>query len=52
MMTAEIDSLIRDAEEWLRFHKRRGSHGRIEALAAQIRLRALRDAKAAMEAKE
>lgn len=41
---AEIESLIVQTESWWRFHKARGVPGRIEALACQIRLKALREA--------
>lgn len=36
--------LIREAEAWRLFHKRRLMPGYIEALAASIRIRALKDA--------
>lgn len=41
---AELRALIIEAEEWRAFHKNRGALGRIEALAASIRLKALKDA--------
>lgn len=45
-----VDALIRETKQWVRRHREHGR--RIEALAAAIRLRALMDAKAAMEAKK
>lgn len=45
---AKIDALIREAEQWRVYHKQRGQVGYIEALACDIRIKALRDAKEAM----
>lgn len=45
---ARIDALIREAEHWKIFHKQRGQVGSIEALAADIRIKALKDAKEAV----
>lgn len=42
---ADLDTLrelIEQAEEWRAFHKARGVPGRIEALAAAIRVKALK----------
>lgn len=44
-----IEKLIAEAERVREYHKRRGAPGYIEAAAAAIRIRALRDAKAALE---
>ena len=43
-------ALIEQAEEWRAFHKARGALGNIEALGASIRIKALKDARAALEA--
>lgn len=40
---AKLDALIDQTRDWWKYHKRRGSIGQIEALGAQIRLRALLD---------
>lgn len=45
---AKIDALIRETEQWRVYHKQRGQVGYIEALACDIRIKALRDAKEAM----
>jgi hypothetical protein len=47
-VTAKIDALIREAERWRVFHKQRGQLGYIEALAADIRIKAFNDAKDAV----
>lgn len=47
---AELDALIIQTQTWWRFHKLRGAAGYIEALAAQIRLKALQDAKRCFDA--
>ena len=44
---AKLDALIAETLEWLAFHKSRKA--KIEALACQIRLKALREAKLAVE---
>lgn len=46
----KLDELIDQARRWRVYHKQRGQLGQIEALAASIRLAALLDAKAAVEA--
>ena len=48
MTAAKIDALIRDAQQWRIYHKQRAQVGYIEALAADIRIKALRDAKDAI----
>jgi hypothetical protein len=45
-----LDDLIADAHQWWRFHKARGQQ--IEALACRIRIKALCDARVALEPKE
>lgn len=45
---SEIQQLIVETERWRALHKARGGAGQIEALAADIRLKALRDALAAV----
>lgn len=40
----KLRSMIVEAENWRLYHKARGSAGYIEALAASIRIRALKDA--------
>ena len=47
---AKIDALIREAERDRLFQKRRGQAGYIEAAAAAIRIRVLKDAKGAKDA--
>lgn len=47
---ARIKKLIAETETWRAFHKGRG--GQIEALGADIRLKALKEALAAMEGQE
>jgi hypothetical protein len=47
-----IHALIEQAEEWRAYHKARGVPGNIEALAASIRIKALKDALRAALAKE
>ena len=49
---AELIALIKQAEDWRAYHKARGAPGYIEALAAAIRLKALKDARAALEAEQ
>ncbi|PSH68555.1 hypothetical protein CU102_12385 [Phyllobacterium brassicacearum] len=44
-----LDELIKEAKRWHIFHRSRGKLGQIESLAAQIRIRALNDAKAAVD---
>lgn len=46
----KLNTLIAETKEWHRYHKSRGRLGAIEALGTVIRLRALEDAKAALEA--
>jgi hypothetical protein len=46
-MTALL-KLIEETERWRAFHKARGSAGQIEALGADIRLKALKEALAAV----
>lgn len=46
---AKIDSLIREAERDRIYHKQRGQAGYIEAAAAAIRIKALKDAKEAID---
>lgn len=46
-MTALIQ-LIAETERWRAFHKARGSAGQIECLGADIRLKALKEALAAV----
>lgn len=43
-MRGRLTDLIEQAEEWRKFHKARGAAGYIEALAASIRIKALKDA--------
>jgi hypothetical protein len=45
--TERIETLIAEAEQWRKFHKARGAT--IEALGAAIRIRALKDAIAAVK---
>ena len=45
---SKIDALIREAERDRLWHKSRGQIGQIEALAASIRIKALKDAKDAI----
>lgn len=45
---AKIDALIREAERDRLYHKQRGQSGYIEAAAASIRIKALKDAKDAI----
>lgn len=40
----EIQRLIEETKGWRAFHKARGAAGQIEALAADIRIKALYDA--------
>lgn len=47
---ARIKKLIAEAESWREFHRARG--GQIEALGAQIRIKALKEALAAVEGQE
>jgi hypothetical protein len=47
---ARIKKLIAETETWREFHKMRG--GQIEALGAQIRIKALKEALAAVEGQE
>lgn len=44
-----IDALIRQADRDRLWHKQRGQVGYIEAAAASIRIKALKDAKEAIE---
>lgn len=44
-----IDALIRQAERDRLWHKQRGKAGYIEAAAVSIRIRALKDAKEAID---
>lgn len=46
---AKLRALIVQAEDWRAFHKKRGPAGYIEALAASIRLKALKDAYRALQ---
>lgn len=46
---SKIDAMIREAEEWRDYYRARNAKGEIEALCANVRLKALRDARAAME---
>jgi hypothetical protein len=46
---AKIDALIREAERWRLYHKQRGALGYIEAIGCDIRIKALKDAKEAIE---
>lgn len=48
----KIDDLIREAESFRIFHKMRGREGYIEALAAAIRIKALKDARDAINARD
>lgn len=43
-----IREMIAETTQWRDFHKERGEKGRLEALACNIRLRALQDALAAL----
>ena len=46
----KLDALIEEARKWRLLHKRRGREGHVEALAASIRIKALLDARKALEA--
>jgi hypothetical protein len=46
---AKLDAIIREAEHWRQFHKLRGQLGYIEALGCDIRIKALKDAKEAID---
>lgn len=46
---AALRKLIVETEQWRAFHKARGAAGQIECLGADIRLKALKDALAAVE---
>ncbi len=49
---AKIDALISEAEKWRVYHKQRGQVGYIEALACDIRIKALKDAKDAVSSND